>query len=112
MLQSFLKAVAQLGGPALRGVLWIGILGSLLLFVGLWIGLWFLFAAVDASMIPGVAWLETAFGVVFYWLAGLSDFAALLMASLLDRKSAAYGRSVSGRVKLDCCRFIKKNIIK
>src|SRR3546814_9309441 len=83
MLQSFLKAVAQLGGPALRGVLWIGILGSLLLFVGLWIGLWFLFAAVDASMIPGVAWLETAFGVVFDWLAGLIYFAALLMATLL-----------------------------
>src|SRR3546814_19521530 len=68
---------------SLRGVLWIGILGSLLLFVGLWIGLWFLFAAFDASMIPGVAWLETAFGVVFDWLAGLIYFAALLMATLL-----------------------------
>src|SRR3546814_17723852 len=78
MLQNFLKAVAQLGDPALRGVLWIGILGSLLLFVGLWIGLWFLFAAVDASMIPGVAWLGTAFGVVFDWLAGLIYFAALI----------------------------------
>src|SRR3546814_9669089 len=34
-------------------------------------------------MIPGVAWLETAFGVVFDWLAGLIYFAALLMATLL-----------------------------
>lgn len=83
MIGQFFKAVAQLDDPKLRNVLWLSVLLSLLVFVALWLGLWFVAenAAIDA--IPGVTWLSEKLGEGFDWLASSLFVITLLVLTLM-----------------------------
>ena len=62
MIAQFVKAAKQLDDPRLRRVLWLGILVSLLVFAGLWAGLWWLLSVLPLESLPGVAWLAETLG--------------------------------------------------
>src|SRR3546814_15451849 len=83
MIAQFMKAAAQLDDPRLRRVLWLGILLSLLVFIGLWAGLWWLSAVLPLDAIPGVRWLADTMGAAFDWLAGLLFVGMLLLLTLM-----------------------------
>lgn len=83
MIGQFFKAVAQLGDPRLRGVLWLSTFLSLLVFVALWLGLWIIVANMSADMIPGMAWVSEYLGELFDWLAGSLFVIALLALTLM-----------------------------
>lgn len=83
MIGHFSKALAQLGDPKLRRVLWISIFLSLLVFIGLWIGLWFLGTILPLESIPGVPWLMETLGAAFDWLAGFLFVGLLLLLTLM-----------------------------
>lgn len=80
MFASLSKSIAQFTDPAFRGVFWRAVLGSLLVFVVLWIGAWL-----------GLSWTEGLFDdwlarqeVEGFWAQALSWlFGALFWASLL-----------------------------
>lgn len=83
MIAQFMKAAAQLDDPRLRRVLWLGILLSLLVFIGLWAGLWWLSAVLPLDAVPGVQWLADTLGAAFDWLAGLLFVGMLLLLTLM-----------------------------
>jgi uncharacterized protein involved in cysteine biosynthesis len=83
MIGHFMKAVAQLDDPKLRQVLWLSILLSLLVFVALWIGLWWLGTVLPLQSIPGVDWLMQTMGAAFDWLAGFLFVGMLLLFTLM-----------------------------
>lgn len=83
MLAHLMKAVAQLGDPALRRVLLIGTFGSLVLFAGLAAGLWSLVLQFDLSQVWGVGWLIEWMGDWFDWVAGFLMGGVLLTVTLL-----------------------------
>jgi CysZ protein len=83
MIGHFSKALAQLGDPKLRRVLWISIFLSLLVFIGLWVGLWFLGTVLPLDAIPGVSWLMETMGEAFDWLAGFLFVGMLLLMTLM-----------------------------
>lgn len=83
MIGNFSKALTQLGDPKLRRVLWITIFLSLLVFIGLWIGLWFLGSILPLESIPGVPWLMETLGAAFDWLAGFLFVGLLLLLTLM-----------------------------
>ena len=83
MISHFMKAAAQLGDPRLRRVLVIGAALSLLVFMALWVGLWFLAAAIPPDAIPGLAWMQGTLGRFFDWLAGFLFVGALLLLTLM-----------------------------
>lgn len=83
MIGQFLKAVAQLGDPRLRQVLWLSTLLSLLVFFVLWIGLWLLLSDVPADAVPGLTWLSEKLGKGFDWLAGSLFVIGMLLLTLM-----------------------------
>ncbi len=83
MLGYFMKAVSQLGDPRLRRVIWFGVLLSLLVFAGLWVGLWFLVTIIPADAVPGLTWLQESLGELFDWLAGFLFVGSLLILTLM-----------------------------
>lgn len=83
MLSHFMKAVAQLGDARLRRVMWFGILLSLLVFLGLWVGLWYLVGSIPPDTIPGLAWVQEMLGDFFDWLAGFLFVGTLLILTLM-----------------------------
>lgn len=83
MLGYFTKAVSQLGDPRLRRVIWFSVLLSLLVFAGLWVGLWFLVTIIPADAVPGLAWLQEWLGEFFDWLAGFLFVGSLLILTLM-----------------------------
>jgi len=83
MISHFVKAAAQLDDPRLRQVLWLSILLSLLVFLGLWAGLWLVSTVLPLDAIPGVAWLQETLGGAFDWLAGFLFVGMLLLLTLM-----------------------------
>jgi len=83
MIAHFMKALAQLDDPKLRRVLWVSIILSLLVFVGLWAGLWILATVLPLESIPGVGWLMETLGSAFDWLAGFLFVGMLLLFTLM-----------------------------
>lgn len=83
MIAHFMKAAAQLDDPRLRQVLWLSILLSLLVFLGLWAGLWLVSTVLPLDAIPGVAWLQETLGEAFDWLAGFLFVGMLLLLTLM-----------------------------
>jgi uncharacterized protein involved in cysteine biosynthesis len=83
MIGHFSKALAQLSDPKLRRVLWISIFLSLLVFIGLWAGLWILATVLPLDAIPGVGWLMETMGSAFDWLAGFLFVGMLLLFTLM-----------------------------
>lgn len=83
MIGYFMQSLAQLKDPKLRRVLWLSILLSLLVFIALWLGLWFLAAATPADAIPGLTWVQETLGQAFDWLAGFLFVGALLILTLM-----------------------------
>lgn len=83
MIAQFVKAAKQLDDPRLRRVLWLGILVSLLVFAGLWAGLWWLLSVLPLESLPGVAWLAETLGAAFDWLAGFLFAGLLLLLTLM-----------------------------
>ena len=73
MLAAFLKAVKQLGDPAIRRVLWISLGLSLLVFLLLWTGVGYLLSRTSFFQI---GWIDTAVDV-------LGGFATLALSWLL-----------------------------
>jgi uncharacterized protein involved in cysteine biosynthesis len=83
MIGQFVKAAKQLDDPRLRRVLWLGIFLSLLVFVGLWAGLWWLMAVLPLDAVPGVTWVQDMLGAAFEWLAGFLFVGLLLLLTLM-----------------------------
>ena len=79
----FLKAVAQLPDPRLRRVLWIGVLGSVAIFIVLWAGLWWSMSAVAWTEIWGISWLIDWFGGIAQWVAGMVFLSSVMFATLV-----------------------------
>ena len=79
----FLKAVAQLPDPRLRRVLWIGVLGSVAIFIVLWAGLWWSMSAVAWTEIWGIGWLIDWFGGIAQWVAGMVFLSSVMFATLV-----------------------------
>ena len=73
MLAAFLKAVNQLGDPAIRRVLWISLGLSLLVFLLLWTGVGYL---LSRTSFFHIGWIDTAVDV-------LGGFATLALSWLL-----------------------------
>jgi uncharacterized protein involved in cysteine biosynthesis len=83
MIGQFAKAVRQLDDARLRRVVWLGIFLSLLVFIGLWSGLWWLMTALPLDAVPGVMWLQDMLGAAFDWLAGFLFAGMLLLLTLM-----------------------------
>ena len=83
MIGQFLKAARQLDDARLRRVLWLGIFLSLLVFVALWVGLWWLMTVLPMDAVPGVPWLQDTLGAAFDWLAGFLFVGLLLLLTLM-----------------------------
>ena len=84
VIDSFLTAAAQLSDPRLRRVLWIGVLGSLAIFVVLWTMFGFLTGMLDWTQVPYIGWLFDWMGDAAAWLGGLVlIFTALTISFLL-----------------------------
>lgn len=83
IVDSFMKAVAQLPDPRLRRVLLIGIAGSLAIFILLWMLLWWGMGAIEWTelwLIGGVIeWL----GSFADWVGGVLYVSSVLIASFL-----------------------------
>lgn len=80
MFSHLSMAVAQLGDPALRRVVLIGVLGSAVVFIALSAVTWWLFATqVDMASLDLWGWLEE----LLSWLAGLAVLLTLLVVSAL-----------------------------
>ena len=61
MIRAFLRAIGQLGDPALRRIVWIGVLGAAGLFVLLWIGVGVL---LTETTLFQTGWLDRAVDVL------------------------------------------------
>jgi uncharacterized protein involved in cysteine biosynthesis len=83
MTGQFLKAMAQLNDPKLRGVLWLSVFLSLLVFAALWFGLWLVVQNIAPDAIPGLTWLSEKLGEAFDWLAGSLFVIMLLVLTLM-----------------------------
>ena len=83
MIGQFLKAARQLDDARLRRVLWLGIFLSLLVFIALWTGLWWLMTVLPLDGVPGVPWLQDTLGAAFDWLAGFLFAGLLLLLTLM-----------------------------
>lgn len=83
MISHFMKAAAQLGDPRLRRVLVISVALSLLVFIALWVGLWFLVTVIPPDAIPGLQWMQETLGQFFDWLAGFLFVGMLLLLTLM-----------------------------
>ncbi|MBT5108233.1 MAG: hypothetical protein HOM25_06105 [Rhodospirillaceae bacterium] len=83
VLDSLFSAIAQLTDPRLRRVVWIGVLGSLAIFVVLWSALGFLTGALDWTQIPYIGWLFDWLGDAASWLGGLVFLASILIVSFI-----------------------------
>lgn len=83
MIRYFTMAVGQLSDPRMRGVLWMGILGALVVFALLWAAAWWLLATFDPSTVWGLSTLVEWFGEYFEWLANIAFLAAMLVATFL-----------------------------
>ncbi len=79
----FFKAVAQLTDPRLRRVVWIGVLGSSVIFIVLWMGLWWGMNAVAWSEIWGLGWLIDWFGSFVEWAAGVIFISSVVIVTLV-----------------------------
>lgn len=71
MLRFLLKALAQLPDPALRRVMYFGILGSALVFSALAFGLWTLFETIPAESVPHLTTIRDWLGGSFEWVSGI-----------------------------------------
>lgn len=76
-------AVGQLTDPRMRGVLWMGILGALAIFVVLWAAVWWLMLAIDPSAVWGLSTLIEWSGDYFDWVASAAFIGAMLVATFL-----------------------------
>lgn len=83
MIRYFAMAVGQLTDPRIRGVLWMGVLGALAVFVCLWAGVWWLLTSVDPSSVWGLSTLIDWFGDTADWIASIAFAAAILIATFL-----------------------------
>jgi CysZ protein len=83
VLDSLFTAIAQLTDPRLRRVVWIGVLGSLSIFLVMWIGLWFLTGALDWTQIPYIGWLFDWMGDAAAWLGGIVFLTSIVAVSFL-----------------------------
>jgi len=83
VIECFMKAAAQLSDPRLRRIVWIGVLGSLAVFIVLWMGLWWGMSAIAWTEIWGIGWLFGWFGSIAEWLAGILFLSSVLIVSLL-----------------------------
>lgn len=80
MLNDLSKAVAQLGDPALRRVVLIGVAGSGTLFIALSVFAWWIFATqVDLTTLDVWQWLAQ----LLQWLASIGVALALIVVSAL-----------------------------
>lgn len=71
MFKFLLKALAQLPDPALRKLMYFGILGSALVFGALAFGLWVLFDTVPAESVPFLTTIRDWLGGSFSWISGI-----------------------------------------
>ncbi|HAA92850.1 MAG TPA: hypothetical protein DCS82_03925 [Rhodospirillaceae bacterium] len=71
MFKFLLKALAQLSDPALRRVMYFGILGSVLVFGTLAMGLWYLFDTIPAESVPFLTTIRDWLGGSFEWVSGI-----------------------------------------
>jgi len=76
-------ALGQLTDPRLRGVLWMGIVGALVVFALLWAAVWWFLLAFDPSAIWGLSTLMDWFGDYVDWIAGVAFAGAMLVATFL-----------------------------
>lgn len=83
VIDSLFSAIAQLTDPRLRRVVWIGVLGSLAIFVVLWFSLGLLTGALDWTQIPYIGWLFDWLGDAAAWLGGLVFMASILVVSFI-----------------------------
>ncbi len=83
IIDSFMKAAAQLPDPRLRRILLIGIAGSFVIFVVLWMALWWAMTSVGWSDIWGLGWLIEWFGDFASWVGTIVFFSSILLASFL-----------------------------
>ncbi len=83
MVRYFAMALGQLTDPRMRGVLWLGVLCALAIFVVLWAAVWWLLLMFDPSAIWGLSTLIGWFGDYFDWIAGVAFFGAMLVATFL-----------------------------
>jgi uncharacterized protein involved in cysteine biosynthesis len=83
MIRYFTMAVGQLTDPRMRGVLWMGILGALVVFALLWAAVWWLLLAFDPSAVWGLSTLIEWSGDYFDWVASAAFVGAMLVATFL-----------------------------
>lgn len=83
MVNYFMMALGQLTDPRLRGVLWLGIFGALVVFAALWAGVWWFLHSFDPSAVWGLSTLMDWFGDYVDWIAGIAFVGAMLVATFL-----------------------------
>lgn len=83
MITYLSRSIAQLSDPRLRNVVLLAVAGALAAFAGLWTGVWWMLANFDPSGIWGLGWLAEWMGGYFDWVAGVTFFAAMLIATFL-----------------------------
>ncbi len=83
MIRYFTLAVGQLTDPRMRGVLWLGVLGALVIFIVLWAAVWWFLQMFDPSAVWGLSTLIEWSGDYFAWVAGAAFIGAMLVATFL-----------------------------
>lgn len=71
MFGFLLKALAQLPDPALRRVMYFGVLGSITVFAALGMGIWALFDTIPAESVPYLTSIKGWLGDYFDWVSGI-----------------------------------------
>ena len=71
MFKFLLKALAQLLDPALRRIIYLSVLGSVIVFAVLALGLFYLFSEIPAENVPYLASILDYLGISFKWVSGL-----------------------------------------
>lgn len=96
MIGAFLKATGQLGDPAARRVIWIGLAAAAVIFFLLWTGVGYLLASTDLLR---TGWLETVVDVlggvatlVLTWLLFPAVISAVMSLFLEDIAAAVEAR--------------------
>jgi uncharacterized protein involved in cysteine biosynthesis len=83
MIRYFSMAVGQLSDPRMRGVLWMGILGALVVFTLLWAVVWWLLQMFDPSAVWGLSTIIEWSGDYFAWVANAAFIGAMLVATFM-----------------------------
>ena len=71
MIKFLLKTIGQLLDPALRRVMYFSVLGSVIVFTVIAIGLFYLLSQISAESIPYLASILDYLGISFEWISGL-----------------------------------------